>query len=183
MCFPLLLLRSAWASERSSSHALCRRDGPRFPSNTGRLPGCGRTAEGSGRPLPAAGCAPPSYRSDAPDELDRYFYFDSVPTADYLFRAVVPHILGEDPARLDKREQLAALRDQGHRLLRDEPRPPGKRIRELLEEHGSDGGKTIRTTTCARWPPFLPGRAPSSEDRQPRRIDEPLHGGTGRIRL
>jgi hypothetical protein len=58
-----------------------------------------------------------------PDELDRYFYFDSVPTADYLFRAVVPHILGEDPARLDKREQLAALRDQGLFMIDLKPNP------------------------------------------------------------
>jgi hypothetical protein len=44
-----------------------------------------------------------------PDDLDRYFYFPSVPKADYLFQAVVPHLLGEEPDRLDKRAQLATL--------------------------------------------------------------------------
>jgi hypothetical protein len=58
-----------------------------------------------------------------PDELDRYFYFATVPTADYLFQAVVPHLLGEQPARLDKREQLAALRDQGVFLIDLKPDP------------------------------------------------------------
>lgn len=58
-----------------------------------------------------------------PDELDRYFYFESVPTADHLFRAVVPHLLGEDPARLDKRQQLAALRDQGVFMIDLKPDP------------------------------------------------------------
>jgi hypothetical protein len=30
-----------------------------------------------------------------------------------------------------------------HRLLREDPRLPGKRVRELLEEQGYAGGKTI----------------------------------------
>jgi hypothetical protein len=37
-----------------------------------------------------------------PDELDRYFYFEDVATADYLFRAVVPHLVGEEPLKLGK---------------------------------------------------------------------------------
>jgi hypothetical protein len=48
-----------------------------------------------------------------PDDLDRYFYFESVPTTDYLFQAVIPHLLGEEPQRLDKRAQLTALRKRG----------------------------------------------------------------------
>lgn len=48
-----------------------------------------------------------------PEELDRYFYFRRVPKADYLFRAVVPHFLGEEPTRLAKRDQLSALRELG----------------------------------------------------------------------
>ena len=37
-----------------------------------------------------------------PDELDGYFYFEDVATADYLFRAVVPHLVGEEPLKLGK---------------------------------------------------------------------------------
>jgi transposase len=39
--------------------------------------------------------------------------------------------------------KLDPFRDEIHRLLRSDPRLPGKRVRELLEEHGYDGGKTI----------------------------------------
>jgi transposase len=39
--------------------------------------------------------------------------------------------------------KLDPFRDEIHRLLREEPRLPGKRVRELLEEHGYEGGKTI----------------------------------------
>ncbi|HEY1360082.1 MAG TPA: IS21 family transposase [Thermoleophilaceae bacterium] len=39
--------------------------------------------------------------------------------------------------------KLDPFRDEIHRLLRDDPRLPGKRVRELLEEQGYDGGKTI----------------------------------------
>jgi hypothetical protein len=58
-----------------------------------------------------------------PDELDRYFYFPTVTRADYLFQAVVPHLLGEEPARLDKPAQLAALRDLGVFLIDLKPNP------------------------------------------------------------
>lgn len=58
-----------------------------------------------------------------PDDLARYFYFPNVPRADYLFQAVVPHLLGEEPARLDKRAQLAALRDQGVFVIDLKPDP------------------------------------------------------------
>lgn len=58
-----------------------------------------------------------------PDHLDRYFYFPSVPRADYLFQGVVPHLLGEEPARVDKRRQLAALRDLGFFLIDLKPDP------------------------------------------------------------
>jgi hypothetical protein len=69
-----------------------------------------------------------------PDELDRYFYFARVPRADYLFRAVVPHLLGEEPARLDKREQLAALRDQGVFVIDLKPDPCDPRPVEAFVE-------------------------------------------------
>jgi transposase len=39
--------------------------------------------------------------------------------------------------------KLDPFRDEVHRLLREEPRLPGKRLRELLEEQGYTGGKTI----------------------------------------
>jgi transposase len=39
--------------------------------------------------------------------------------------------------------KLDPFRDEIHRLLRAEPRLPGKRLRELLEEQGYAGGKTI----------------------------------------
>jgi hypothetical protein len=62
-----------------------------------------------------------------PHELDRYFYFPQVSKADYLFQAVVPHLLGETPARLDKRPQLAALRDRGMFLIDFKPDPCDRR--------------------------------------------------------
>lgn len=39
--------------------------------------------------------------------------------------------------------KLDPYREEVHRLLRSDPRLPGKRVRELLEEQGFTGGKTI----------------------------------------
>jgi transposase len=39
--------------------------------------------------------------------------------------------------------KLDPFRDEVHRLLRSDPRMPGRRVRELLEEQGFAGGKTI----------------------------------------
>ncbi|MGH2800881.1 MAG: IS21 family transposase [Thermoleophilaceae bacterium] len=52
---------------------------------------------------------------------------------------------GEPPRyrRLPRPSKLDPFRDEVHRLLRAEPRLPGKRVRELLEEQGYVGGKTI----------------------------------------
>ncbi len=44
------------------------------------------------------------------------------------------------PARPSK---LDSFKDEIHRLLKDDPRLPGVRIRELLEPLGFDGGKTV----------------------------------------
>jgi hypothetical protein len=57
-----------------------------------------------------------------PTDLDRYFYFENVRRADYLFHSVVPPLLGEEPSR-DKARQLAALKDIGVFLidLRSDP--------------------------------------------------------------
>lgn len=57
-----------------------------------------------------------------PTTLDRYFYFEDVPRADYLFRAVVPPLLGEEPSR-EKTRQLAGLRDRGVFLIDLRPDP------------------------------------------------------------
>jgi hypothetical protein len=62
-----------------------------------------------------------------PEELDRYFYFPRVPKADHLFQAVVPHFLDETPARLDKRDQLFALRDLGVYVIDLKPEPCDQR--------------------------------------------------------
>ncbi|MGH3118622.1 MAG: hypothetical protein ACRDQ2_16215 [Gaiellales bacterium] len=97
-------------------------------------------------------CAAERYRPDRvrlllvaqtpPEELDRYFYFPSVPKADYLFQAVVPHLLGEVPARLDKRAQLGRLRDMGvylNDLKADpcDPREPAGFVDDLVRRAGS----------------------------------------------
>jgi hypothetical protein len=47
-----------------------------------------------------------------PSALDRYFYFEDVPTHDSLFRHVVEAVLGEKPSR-DKAPYLDALRERG----------------------------------------------------------------------
>jgi hypothetical protein len=58
-----------------------------------------------------------------PEDLDRSFYFRSATVADCLFRAVVTHFLGETPSRLDKRNQLSALRDLGVYMSDLKPEP------------------------------------------------------------
>jgi hypothetical protein len=52
---------------------------------------------------------------------------------------------GEPPRyrRPPRPSRLDPFRDEVHRLLRSDPRLPGKRVRELLEEQGYAGGKTI----------------------------------------
>jgi transposase len=45
--------------------------------------------------------------------------------------------------RLPRPSKLDPFRDEIHRLLRSDPRLPGTRLRELLEEQGYAGGKTI----------------------------------------
>ena len=53
--------------------------------------------------------------------------------------------------RLPRPSKLDPFRDEVHRLLRSEPRLPGKRVRELLEEQGYAGGKTILLWTAVVW--------------------------------
>jgi transposase len=45
--------------------------------------------------------------------------------------------------RPKRQSKLDPFKDEIKRLLQDDPRIPGKRIRELIEELGYDGGKTI----------------------------------------
>lgn len=45
--------------------------------------------------------------------------------------------------RPPRSSKLDPFRDEVHRLLRADPRLPGKRVRELLEEQGYAGSKTI----------------------------------------
>jgi transposase len=66
---------------------------------------------------------------------------------------------GEVPRyrRPPRSSKLDPFRDEIHRLLRAEPRLPGKRVRELLEEQGYAGGKTILDDYLRGVPPlFLP---------------------------
>jgi transposase len=51
----------------------------------------------------------------------------------------------EDPPRYQRPPQPSklAFKDEIHRLLRDDARIPGKRVRELIEELGYEGSKTI----------------------------------------
>lgn len=52
-----------------------------------------------------------------PAALDRYFYFEHVPTQDSLFRYVVRSILKAEPTRRNKAELLGELRDRGVYLI------------------------------------------------------------------
>jgi transposase len=55
-------------------------------------------------------------------------------------------VRSSDPPRYRRRSvpsKLDPFREEIHRLLRADPRLPGKRLRELLEELGYSGGKTI----------------------------------------
>lgn len=45
--------------------------------------------------------------------------------------------------RAPRPSKLDPFREEVHRLLRDDPRLPGKRVRELLAEQGYRGSKTI----------------------------------------
>jgi transposase len=75
---------------------------------------------------------------------------------------------GEAPRyrRPPRPSKLDPVLDWIHRLLREDPRLPGKRIRELLEEQGYAGGKTILDHYLReRGRCFCRGRAPSGAPR------------------
>jgi hypothetical protein len=52
-----------------------------------------------------------------PADVDRYFYFENVPTQDSLFRYVARSILDLEPTRANKTELLMQLRDRGVVLI------------------------------------------------------------------
>jgi hypothetical protein len=52
-----------------------------------------------------------------PSSFDRYFYFDDVREHDSLFRYVYRVLLGREPSREGKADQLAELRDRGVFLI------------------------------------------------------------------
>jgi transposase len=68
---------------------------------------------------------------------------------------------GEPPRyrRSSRSSKLDPFRDEIERLLRSDPRLPGKRIRELIEELGYEGGKTILDDYLRELRPrYLPRR-------------------------
>jgi transposase len=68
---------------------------------------------------------------------------------------------GEAPRyrRAPRPSKLDPFRDEIHRLLRKDARLPGKRVRELVEELGYEGGKTILDDYLREVRPlFLPQR-------------------------
>jgi transposase len=59
--------------------------------------------------------------------------------------------------RAPRPSKLDPFKEEVHRLLREEPRLPGTRVRELLQESGYDGGKTILDDYLRELRPlFLP---------------------------
>jgi hypothetical protein len=50
----------------------------------------------------------------------------------------------------ERSSKLDPFKDEIHRLLRDDPKLTGVRVRELIEPLGFDGGKRSWMITCAR---------------------------------
>jgi hypothetical protein len=71
-----------------------------------------------------------------PAALDRYFYFENVPTQDGLFRHVVRAVLGLEPSRVGKASQLQQLADAGVFLidLKTEPKRPADSLEEFVPD-------------------------------------------------
>jgi transposase len=69
---------------------------------------------------------------------------------------------GEAPRyrRPPRPSKLDPFREEVHRLLRADPRLPGTRVRELLEEQGYDGGKTILDDYLREVRPLFLARGP-----------------------
>lgn len=60
-------------------------------------------------------------------------------------------------SRPERRSKLDPFKEEVHRLLHAEPRLPGKRVRELIQEQGYTGGKTILDDYLRELRPlFLP---------------------------
>ncbi|MBK8211487.1 MAG: hypothetical protein IPK78_17595 [Rhodospirillales bacterium] len=58
-----------------------------------------------------------------PAEEDRYFYFEHVPSNDWLFLGVAEMLLGEKPSRTNKANMLAELKNRGTFLIDVKPYP------------------------------------------------------------
>ncbi len=71
-----------------------------------------------------------------PSALDRCFYFADVPDQDSLFRHVVRAVLGGEPSRTGKADQLNCLADRGVFLIDLKPKP--KLADETLEDYVAD---------------------------------------------
>lgn len=67
--------------------------------------------------------------------------------------------------------KLDPFKEEIHRLLRSDPRLPGKRIGELIAEQGFDGGKTIVDDYLREVRPlFLPKRTYQRTVYRPGRV-------------
>jgi hypothetical protein len=115
-------------------HAAHDPDRPTGLRRSGRLP-CGRPSCGERDPSPhwpRPEDDPPRLRSAEPPRYRR----------------------APRPSKLDP------FRDESDRLLRCDPRVPGKRIRELIEELRYEAARRFSTTICsslrARYPPWDP---------------------------
>lgn len=63
---------------------------------------------------------------------------------------------------LERPSKLEPFKDEIHRLLLDDPKLPGVRVRELIEPLGFDGGKTILDDICVRSARYFIDRGPFS---------------------
>ena len=80
-----------------------------------------------------------------------------------LHRETIRRAIASDVPPVYRRERagskLDAFRDEIHRLLKDDPRLPGVRVRELLEPLGFEGSKTIVDDYLREIRPlFVPAR-------------------------
>jgi hypothetical protein len=71
-----------------------------------------------------------------PAALDRYFYFPDVWAHDSLFRYVVRSVLGREPDRVSKRDDLLALRAAGVFLIDLCQEPTWKQLRDHVPSLG-----------------------------------------------
>ena len=92
-------------------------------------------------------------------ELRRQHFVREVPIKELvrrtgLARNTIKRALrsSEPPAyrRVPAASKLDPFKEEIHRLLRDDPKLTGVRVRELIEPLGFDGGRRSSMTTCGR---------------------------------